>query len=112
MDGVTVLGDAYHSLPRTGTCFHVFLYPSHMQGQGQAEPTFERVSLGLYHPWACAMTPWAGNPDDPSQFFGHKDTISIFTIVGKRWTRGKPKTGIQSTCRQKKIHGARFETHP
>ena len=48
---VTGLGDSYHSLPRTGTCFHVFLYLSHIQGQGRAEPTFERVSLSLSHPW-------------------------------------------------------------
>src|SRR5262245_54895511 len=54
----------------------------------------------------------ARTPGAPSQFFAHKDAIGICTIVGKRWTRCKPKTGIQGTRRQKKLHGARFETHP
>ena len=74
----------------------------------------ERTTFGL-PPDAAAVgtTPRvARTPGAPSQFFGHKDTIGIFTIVSKRWTRCKPKTGIQGTRRQKKIHGTCFETHP
>ena len=48
---VPVLGDPYHSLPRTGTCCDVFLSPSHVQGQGRAESTLERVSFSLSHAW-------------------------------------------------------------
>ena len=47
----TVLGDPHHSRPRTATCFDVFLSPSHVQGQGLAALTFERVRFSRSHPW-------------------------------------------------------------
>ena len=49
--GAPVLGDPHHSRPRTGTCFDVFLSPSHIQGQGLAASTFERVRFSRSHAW-------------------------------------------------------------
>jgi hypothetical protein len=74
----------------------------------------ERTTFGLVLDTAAVGTTprVARTPGAPSQFFGHKDTIGIFAIGSKRWTRYKPKTGIQGPCRPKKLHGARFETHP
>src|SRR5262245_46767235 len=45
------LGEMDHSLPRTETCFDVFLSLSHVQGQGLAASTFERVRFSRSHPW-------------------------------------------------------------
>ena len=57
----------------------------------------ERATFGLA-PDSAAVGPTpsgARTPGDPSQCFGHEDAMVVFTIIGKWWTRCKPKTGIQ-----------------
>ena len=62
--------------------------------------------------WRLQRSRISRTPGDTSRFFGQKDAIGVCNIICKRWTMFKPKTSIQGTRRQKKIHGTGFETHP
>jgi hypothetical protein len=72
------------------------------KGRGWLHRLLSACASPALMPGDGARMPRAGHHDDPSQCFRHKDAIGICTRVGKRWTRCKPNTGIQGTCRPKK----------